>query len=133
MSPIARTLQILLMVSGFAVLGYAALWDMDDATGWQCRATKIGKEPVQICDTEDGVQTPILLGMGGLALEIASVSVAVGARSRDSVRASPSAVPVSFPRRPSVRGSHPMRPLPRPTCGRPSCPRRLTPGSAEHC
>ncbi|MFC7643837.1 hypothetical protein ACFQX6_25995 [Streptosporangium lutulentum] len=86
---------------------------------------------MQICSTEDGVQTPILLGMGGLALEIAGVSVAVGARSRDSVRASPSAAPVSFPRRPSVRGSHPMRPLPRPASGRPRCPRRLNPGSAE--
>lgn len=96
MSPIARTLQIALMLSGFALLAYAALWDMDDATGWQCRATKIGQEPVQICGTEDGLHTPILLGMAGIALEIAGVSVVVGARKGRSVEASPSAVPASF-------------------------------------
>lgn len=96
MSPIARTLQIALMLSGFALLAYAALWDMDDATGWQCRATKIGQEPVQICGTEDGLHTPILLGMAGIALEIAGVSVVVGARKGRSVKASPSAVPASF-------------------------------------
>lgn len=96
MSPIARTLQIALMLSGFALLAYAALWDMDDATGWQCRATKIGQEPVQICGTEDGLHTPTLLGMAGIALEIAGVSVAVGARKERSVEASPSAVPAPF-------------------------------------
>ncbi|MEV0751178.1 hypothetical protein [Streptosporangium sp. NPDC050280] len=128
MSPIARTLQILLMVSGFAVLGYAALWDMDDATGWQCRATKIGKEPVQICGTEDGVQTPILLGMGGLALEIASVSVAVGARSRDSVRASPSAVPVSFPPAPFGSGQPPHAPAAPPNPWPTQMPPQAQPG-----
>ncbi|MEW9532936.1 hypothetical protein [Microbispora sp. NPDC049125] len=110
MSPIARILQIFLMVAGFAVLGYAALWDMDDATGWQCRATEIEKEPVQICDTEDGVQTPLLLGMAGIALEIAGVSVAVGARSRDSVRDTPSAVPVSYPPAPFGSGQPPHAP-----------------------
>ncbi len=96
MSPIARTLQIALMLSGFALLAYAALWDMDDATGWQCRATKIGQEPVQICGTEDGLHTPILLGMAGIALEIAGVSVVMGARKKRPVEASPSAVPASF-------------------------------------
>jgi hypothetical protein len=128
MSPIARTLQILLMVSGFAVLGYAALWDMDDATGWQCRAMKIGKEPVQICDTEDGVQTPILLGMGGLALEIAGVSVAVGARSRDSVRVSPSAVPVSFPPAPFGSGQPPHAPAAPPSQWPTQMPPQTQPG-----
>lgn len=96
MSPIARTLQIVLMLSGFALLAYAALWDMDDATGWQCHATTMGQEPVQFCGTEDGLHTPILLGMGGLALEIAGVSVAVGARKEVSAEAAPSAVPTSF-------------------------------------
>lgn len=96
MSPIARTLQIALMLSGFALLAYASLWDMDDATGWQCRATKMGQEPVQICGTEDGLHTPILLGMAGIALEIAGVSVVVGARKGRSAEASPSAAPASF-------------------------------------
>lgn len=112
MSPIARTLQILLMLSGFAVLGYAALWDMDDATGWQCRATQIGQQPVQICDTEDGVQAPILLGMGGLALEIASLSVAVSARHRDSLRTS--STPASFPHAPVGLGQPPHAPAAHP-------------------
>src|SRR5687768_8256585 len=96
MSPIARTVQIALMLSGFALLAYAALWDMDDATGWQCRATKIGQEPVQICGTEDGLHTPILLGMAGIALEIAGVSVVVGARKRHPDQTSPSTAPTPF-------------------------------------
>ncbi|MFG2076179.1 hypothetical protein [Nonomuraea maritima] len=114
MSPLARTLQVLLMVSGFAVLGYAVLWHMDDATGWQCRAEKVGKETVQICDTEDGVDTPILLGMGGLALEIASVSVAAGARRRDPHRPSPPTTPAPVPPTPFAAGQPPQAPAAQP-------------------
>lgn len=110
MSPIARTLQIALMLSGFALLAYAALWDMDDATGWQCRATKIGQEPVQICGTEDGLHTPILLGMAGIALEIAGVSVAVGARKRHPDQTSPSTAPASFA--PTPPGAAPISSAP---------------------
>lgn len=112
MSPLARTLQVLLMVSGFAVLGYAVLWHMDDATGWQCRAEKVGKETVQICDTEDGVDTPILLGMGGLALEIASVSVAAGARRRDAH--SPPTTPAPVPPTRFAAGQPPQAPAAQP-------------------
>jgi len=106
MSPIARILQILLMVSGFAVLGYATLWDMDDATMWECRAMEVEKRPVQVCDTENGVQTPILLGMAGLALEIASVSVAVGARRQDWAPTTPSAISGSYPPAPFPSGPY---------------------------
>ncbi|GGK31233.1 hypothetical protein GCM10011583_73860 [Streptomyces camponoticapitis] len=108
-------MQIVLMVSGFLVLGYALLWDMDDATGWQCRAIEIGTEPVQTCDTEDGMQTPVLLGMSGLALEIAGVSVAVGARRRDPFLDSASVVPVSFPSAPVGPGQPPHTPAAAPS------------------
>ncbi|GAA1148127.1 hypothetical protein F4556_000848 [Kitasatospora gansuensis] len=109
MSPIARILQLVLMAAGFAAIGYAALWDMDDATGWKCQVMEIRQQQTQVCDTEDGVQTPIILGMAGIALEIAGVSVAVGARRTD--RAPRPAVPVSFPAAPAPYPAAPAAPV----------------------
>ncbi|MEU3163446.1 hypothetical protein [Streptosporangium sp. NPDC006930] len=114
MSPLVRTLQILLMLSGFAVLGYAVLWDMDDSTGWECQVSVVGdqtRQPTQRCSTEDGVQTPVLLGMVGVALEIASVSVAVGARGRDSAGSSSPAGPAFFGAAPFGAGQPPQAPF----------------------
>ncbi|MBT2511426.1 hypothetical protein J7I98_37610 [Streptomyces sp. ISL-98] len=87
MSPIARVIQIVLILSGFATLGTAAVWELEEDTQWRCWSQTQESMPVQYCDATDGRNTTIILGMAGLALEIAGVSVAVGARRRDNTPA----------------------------------------------